>query len=84
MYDRIVVVTLAPEDNKIIVFKSGNPQGLIASMQERGQIPPNMLNTGAKEEEKMLKKTQKNITLETIKRVIPMRIVLRKQLLPIL
>ena len=59
MYDRIVVVTLAPEDNKIIVFKSGNPQGLIASMQERGQIPPNMLNRGAKEEETNAQKNAK-------------------------
>ena len=51
-----------PEDNKTLVFKSGNPQGLIASMPEGGRTPP-MLNTGAKEEVKNAQKyAKKNIT----------------------
>jgi len=64
-------VTVAPEHNRIKVFKSGTSIGSNTSIPLGGQIAP-ISTTGAKAEAKNAqKKAKKNITSEAIKRIIP-------------
>lgn len=64
-------VTVAPELNKIIVFNNGTSQGLKGCICSGGQIEP-ISTVGAKLEWKNAQKNaKKNITSETINKIIP-------------
>jgi|TARA_B100000242_G_C42953458_1_gene442149 hypothetical protein len=64
-------VTVAPEHNKINVFKSGTSIGSKTSIPFGGQIEPISI-TGAKAAAKKAQKNaKKNITSETINKIIP-------------
>ena len=64
-------VTVAPEVNKIIVFNNGTSQGLNACIASGGHIEP-ISTDGAKLEWKNAqKKAKKNITSDTINKIIP-------------
>jgi hypothetical protein len=66
-------VTEAPEVNKIKVFNNGTSQALKTAIPFGGKTPP-ISGVGAKAEwKKAQKKPKKNITSETIKRIIPIR-----------
>jgi hypothetical protein len=70
---RCAQVTLTPEDNNITVFNKGKPQGFKTSIPAGGQIQP-IATEGAKLQwKKAQKKPKKNITSETINKIIPAR-----------
>ena len=66
-------VTLAPEDNRIIVFSRGTLNGLNAWMPIGGQVDPNSILGDNLLWKKAQKNEKKNITSEQIKSNIPQR-----------
>ena len=64
---------LTPEDNNIIVFSNGKPQGFKTSIPWGGQTAP-IATEGAKLQwKKAQKNPKKNITSDTMNKIIPAR-----------
>jgi hypothetical protein len=68
---RWAAVIVTPEDNKIIVFHSGNPQALTVVIPTGGQIQPIPTLGDSVQWKKLQKKLKKNITSEAINKHIP-------------
>jgi hypothetical protein len=66
-------VTVAPEHNKIKVFKRGTSIGSKVSIPLGGQMDPSSITGASAAAKKAQKKAKKNITSDTINKSIPYR-----------
>jgi hypothetical protein len=64
-------VIVTPDDNKIIVFNKGKPQGFKVDIPSGGQIHPIPIEGAKVQWKKAQKKEKKNIISEIINRDIP-------------